>query len=166
MQLATRTETRPWGHEDKQEAIDAVDAAWGVIRPHALVPLRGRVAALMRELRDSAVPRSAVHGDFWHGNLAIADGQLRVYDWEWAALEGTPFIDLWTYELGVLLRPPPAAPPDDDLVAASKRVMAELRRRRIDPRFALATLAPSLGRLAIRMRVATGQPGPAERCAG
>jgi aminoglycoside phosphotransferase (APT) family kinase protein len=53
-----------------------------------LAALRGRLAA-------HPSPQSVVHGDFWLGNLLVADGQvLGVVDWEHARLTGTPVGDL------------------------------------------------------------------------
>lgn len=141
---ATTTATAPWGDADTERAVthlpDAADA-------------RRQLA----ELNGLAVPRCASHGDFWRGNVAFADGALRVFDWEWAQLDARPFLDVWSWEIADLLDGRAA-----DLNAALIRVEDELRRDAIDPRFARATLAPSIAELGFRSREATGAPGPAE----
>jgi len=55
----------------------------------------GRVAAVHQRLRLNRVPRTAVHGDFWFGNVLLTDGRVSgVVDWEAAATSGEPVRDL------------------------------------------------------------------------
>ena len=162
--VATTLVTAPWGAADTESALDHVRYAWGRARPAGEGEVTARAAALLGALEGRPVRRCAVHGDFWQGNLAQRGGELRVYDWEWARPEGSPFFDLWTTELGPLRRA--AEVGTADLVAplgdALARVADELRRQGTDPRFALATLAPALGELVFRVRRSTGVPGGAE----
>jgi aminoglycoside phosphotransferase (APT) family kinase protein len=135
-----------------------IDAAWLRARPDARAMVLDRTRALLSELRGAPVPRCAVHGDFWRGNIARTGGQLRIFDWEWASLHGAPMFDLWTYELAELrVR---AAAGDDDLAApvrdALERVAAELSRRSLPTELAPATLPAVLARLAFRIHGATG----------
>jgi hypothetical protein len=166
LQTATGSDPRSWGDADDDELLAVVEDAWSVLRPAANAAVHDRVAGELGRLHGSAIRRCAVHGDYWHGNIAVDGDRLRVYDWEWASMDGLPFLDLWTYEFGVLLRPPRGGAPPGGLAAASERVAAELARREIPREFALATVAPSLAQLAIRMRRATGRPGPAEAALG
>jgi hypothetical protein len=161
-QTLTRSTAQPWGAEDDELLIGPVVDAWGALRPGTVTVVRERLGDLLRGLRGTTAWRCAVHGDFWHGNLAVDAGEVRVYDWEWAASDALPFLDLWTYEFGVLLRPPIGGPPAGGLEAAVERVSDSLAARDLDRAFAHATLAPSLAELAIRMRRITGRPGPAE----
>jgi hypothetical protein len=154
----------PWSPADTAAQLDAVRHAWSRARPDAAEAEVARARARLREVEGLPVPRCAVHGDFWSGNLARRGERLRVYDWEWARESGTPFFDLWTWELGPLRRR--AERGDGDLAAAltaaHARVAAELHARGGDPRFAAATLAGALGELTFRVRRATGVPGGAE----
>lgn len=162
-QAVTSTDTRPWDEDDVRRESEFIERASAIgdqlAEPESTRAMHGKLA----ELVGRPVPRCAVHGDFWHGNMAALDGRLRIYDWEWAEFEGTPFLDLWTYELGELLAPPR---PPETLVAmllrSVRELESELSRRDLDSRFALASLGPSVARLSIRMRLATGIPGPAE----
>ncbi len=70
---------------------DAATAATG------LATLRGRLAG-------HQVPRVLVHGDYWPGNLLIADGQVRgVVDWENGRPAGLPSHDLARFALSYSL---------------------------------------------------------------
>jgi hypothetical protein len=166
LQRATGSDPLSWGDADDDELLAVVEDAWRALRPATLAAVRDRVTRELTGLHGSAVRRCAVHGDYWHGNIAVDGDRLRVYDWEWASMDGLPFLDLWTYEFGVLLRPPRGGAPPGGLAAASERVADELARREIPRAFALATVAPSLAQLAIRMRRTTGRPGPAEAALG
>lgn len=54
-----------------------------------------RLAAVHTRLRLDEVPRTAVHGDFWFGNVLVSDGRVTgVVDWEAAASSGEPVRDL------------------------------------------------------------------------
>lgn len=60
--------------------------------------------AIYARLREHRTPRTAVHGDFWCGNLLIADGAVcGVVDWEAGSVLGEPARDLvrfaFTYAL-------------------------------------------------------------------
>ncbi len=62
------------------------------------------LAAIHARLREHRTPRTAVHGDFWCGNLLIADGAVSgVVDWEAGSVLGEPVRDLarfaFTYAL-------------------------------------------------------------------
>jgi hypothetical protein len=53
------------------------------------------LAALRGRLEGQRTPQSAVHGDFWAGNLLAERGRvLGVIDWEHACLAGSPVRDL------------------------------------------------------------------------
>ena len=91
---------RPWSEQDVRAALATLAET---ARPEeGLESLAPAVASRLEALRGASVPRCAVHGDFWRGNLALRDGTLRVFDWEWGALEGDPFLDPWMYEIGPL----------------------------------------------------------------
>jgi hypothetical protein len=162
LQTVSSSGARAWANGDAERLLGVLDEAWGALRPSTLAIIRERVGSELGALLGSPVPRGAVHGDYWHGNIACDGKRLRVYDWEWTSMDGPPFLDLWTYEFGVLLRPPRGGAPAGGLMAAVARVAGELARRQVRIEFALATVAPSLAQLAIRMRRATGRPGPAE----
>jgi aminoglycoside phosphotransferase (APT) family kinase protein len=50
---------------------------------------------LHARLRQSSVPRTFVHGDFWAGNILVSDGRITgVVDWEAAMISGEPVRDL------------------------------------------------------------------------
>lgn len=36
---------------------------------------------------------ATVHGDYWHGNLKLEGGNLKVLDWEYAQIQGNPLFD-------------------------------------------------------------------------
>ena len=163
-QDGTTTTVRPWDEADTETALDPVRYAWERSRPASADGVVSRARRLLRALEGQPVRRCGVHGDFWRDNVAQQDGRLRVYDWEWAHPEGPPFFDLWTTELGLLRRQAEEGSPRllESLREALTRVSAEHGRQGIDPRFALATLAPSLAHLVFRVRRATGVPGGAE----
>ena len=163
-QEGTTTTIRPWDEEDTQAAVDRVGYAWERARPEKADAVTSRVEGLMRELEGEPVRRCGVHGDFWRDNVAQLNGRLRVYDWEWAEREGPPFFDLWMIELGLLRRRVEEGSSRSVEMAreALGRVRAEYARQGLDPRFALAMLAPSLGHLAFRIRRTTGFSGGAE----
>jgi Phosphotransferase enzyme family len=163
-QEGTTTEVRPWDHVDTEAAMDAVRYAWQRGRPESANRVIARVEHLLTALAGEPVRRCGVHGDYWRGNIAQRDGRLRVYDWEWAQPEGPPFFDLWTTELGLLRRQAEEGNPRlaELIREALARIRREHERLGLDTRFALATLAPSLGHLVFRVRRATGVPGGAE----
>jgi Phosphotransferase enzyme family len=152
-QRATTVSEAAWDERDEQRALDAVEAAWQALRPHAAAPLRAAVAELLAAVRGVAVPRCAVHGDYWRGNLAVRERALRVFDWEWGAERGDPFLDRWCLEL-CELHPSQVGwePPVAQLQDALARMRSALARDHLDPAFALATLAPVVAVLARRHR--------------
>ncbi|HEX9093430.1 MAG TPA: phosphotransferase [Coriobacteriia bacterium] len=163
-QEGTAITTRAWEDADTAAALDSVRYAWRRERSVSAEAIIAQVDGLLQALEGQLVRRCAVHGDFWRGNIARGDGELRVYDWEWAEEQGTPFFDLWTFELGVLRKKAEDGECDlrQPLVEAVARVSAELEAQGLHRGFALATLAPSLARLVFRVRRATGLPGGAE----
>lgn len=60
--------------------------------------------AIGRRLKEMRLPRTAVHGDFWFGNLLVEGGEISgVVDWESAALSGDPLRDLARFALSYAL---------------------------------------------------------------
>jgi aminoglycoside phosphotransferase (APT) family kinase protein len=54
-----------------------------------------RLSVIHERLRFDRVPRTVVHGDFWFGNVLLADGRVSgIVDWEAASLAGEPVRDL------------------------------------------------------------------------
>jgi aminoglycoside phosphotransferase (APT) family kinase protein len=166
-QAGSCTRVDDWNDEDQEAALEAARDAWRVGRAPQSDGILRRVRELLVQLRGASVPRCAVHGDFWRGNIAARDGSMRVYDWEWAALDGTPMADLWTYELAELRLLARAGAGGgglvDGLSASVERVEEELRSRELDDRLALATLAPVLGALSFRIRRRLEMPDEMER---
>ena len=163
-QEGTTSAVRAWGEADTEVALDPVRYAWRRGRPASAAIVIARAERLLQALEGQPVRRCGVHGDFWRDNIARRDGRLRIYDWEWAQREGPPFFDVWTSELGLLRRQAEVGETDllEPVGQALARVSAEQSRQGVDPRFALATLAPSLGSLVFRVRRAFGLPGGAE----
>jgi hypothetical protein len=154
----TATGERPWSEADRSALESAVSDAWkriGSVRADALVD---RIHELGAALGGTPVPRCAVHGDFWRGNIAASGDAMRVYDWEWLSFDGQPFFDVWTYELGELRRAADRGVEDfaTPLAEALQRVEAELEHRGLDPRFGVLTLPLTLARVTFRMRTETG----------
>lgn len=59
-----------------------------------------RLAEIYSRLRKEAVPRTAVHGDFWFGNILVANGRVSgVVDWEAGSRWGEPTRDLARFAL-------------------------------------------------------------------
>jgi len=164
----TATGERAWSEADDDELTEMASDAWRRGSSARVDDLLGRVRDLSVALRGVPVPRCAAHGDFWRGNLAGTGSTLRVYDWEWLELEGHPFFDVWTFELGELRQAADRGARDftESLEQALGRVEAELERRGLDPRFALPTLAPTLGRLTFRVRTEMGYEGGNEEASG
>jgi aminoglycoside phosphotransferase (APT) family kinase protein len=117
--------------------------------------MRAALARALAPLRGRPLGRHAVHGDFWAGNLSERDGELRVFDWEWAAERGHPLVDLVMFHVAGEAAVDPAE------VAA--QVAQELSARDADPAFATALLVPVLGELALRWRWQWDVPSGAER---
>ena len=162
-QSATSLGNDHWSADDDERELKTVRDAWRRARPEAETRVAARVSELLAELRGQPLIRCGVHGDFWRGNIAHEQGRLRVYDWEWAQEIGTPFFDIWMYELGPIRL---AEPLGEWLERSLDRVRQELEARSIDPKFALATLAPAMGHFVFRERDITGSPGTGEENAG
>jgi aminoglycoside phosphotransferase (APT) family kinase protein len=59
-----------------------------------------RLAAIHARLRTNVVRRTAVHGDFWSGNVLLSAGRVTgVVDWEAGSLVGQPVRDLVRFAL-------------------------------------------------------------------
>jgi aminoglycoside phosphotransferase len=59
-----------------------------------------RLAQIHARLRQEAVPRTAVHGDLWFGNVLLAGGRVSgVVDWEAGTSYGEPVRDLVRFAL-------------------------------------------------------------------
>jgi hypothetical protein len=161
---ATASEIRPWDEDDTARLVAHVRYAWERERPEQLAAVLEELARLSAELHGTPVARCASHGDFWRGNIALRDGSLRVFDWEWAELDSTPFLDLWSHELTPLLDRVWERDAEllDALAHASSSVEAGLAARGLPPRFARATLAPMLAELAFRFRRERGIAGGSE----
>jgi phosphotransferase family enzyme len=72
------------------EAIHAIEARFG-----QQTELRTAVTATADRLRAQTTPRTAVHGDYWFGNLLVDNGQVvGVVDWEAGLLHGEPLRDV------------------------------------------------------------------------
>jgi hypothetical protein len=160
-QAATTEGEPPWDAEDLEVGADAVAYAWGRARPDTKESVLARLGELSGELAGRPVPRCAVHGDFWSGNIAHAESSMRIYDWEWARLSGRPFFDFWSYELAEVRNraADPSYDPVEPLSEAMGRVAGVLARRGLEPEFAPATLAPAIADLTYRIRRSTGRPG-------
>ncbi|HVG76460.1 MAG TPA: phosphotransferase, partial [Thermoleophilaceae bacterium] len=149
-----------WGTEaDLTEADEMLDFAAEQAGIADRAALRASWRALWSESAGDQLPRCAVHGDFWRGNIAVDGTRLRVYDWEWTAPSGHPLLDLWSYELGEL-RGRAGSPGgiEPELRAALRRVEAELEERGLDHRLALALLLPVTAEVGYRVRRRRGTP--------
>lgn len=63
-----------------------------------------RLSAIHGCLALTTAPRTAVHGDFWFGNILVESGATSgVVDWEAAETEGEPVRDLVRFALGYAL---------------------------------------------------------------
>lgn len=159
----TTDELAPVGAADVEEAVRTVARAWSFARPQRADAVAERVQALLGEVAPEPLPRCFAHGDYWAGNMAVDGSRVRVYDWEWTAPSRLPAFDVWTYQLAELRHLAFGGETDATLLGAGAEALAAVERefaeRRIDPRLALATLAPSLAELSFRFRVETGRPG-------
>ncbi|HEY3531225.1 MAG TPA: aminoglycoside phosphotransferase family protein [Nocardioides sp.] len=64
----------------------------------------GRLDAAVDVLQGSHTPTSAVHGDFWFGNLLVTGDEVSgVIDWESAAMSGCPLRDRARFALSYCL---------------------------------------------------------------
>lgn len=157
-QAATTSGVEPWSGDDQQRWLDVVRRAWEQAELAGGARVVGTVAKMLEPLHGTPIPRPALHGDFCRANLASGPLGLRVYDWEWAKPTAPPFFDFWTYDLAELRDLVDAeleSSPErlaELLRGAMKRVEAELAAVGLDPRFALAQLAPAIGELTFRCR--------------
>jgi aminoglycoside phosphotransferase len=72
------------------DTVDAIEARFGVQKR-----LRTGLDDTASRLRAQTTPLTAVHGDYWFGNLLIDDGRLvGVVDWEAGQLLGEPLRDV------------------------------------------------------------------------
>jgi hypothetical protein len=63
-----------------------------------------RVAAAQQQFDTTPVVRTAVHGDFWFGNVLVSGGHVKgVVDWEAGTTDGWPLRDLARFVLSYLL---------------------------------------------------------------
>ncbi len=63
-----------------------------------------RLGAIHARLRGSQTPRTAVHGDFWFGNLLLVGAEISgVIDWEAGEMSGEPVRDLVRFGLAYAL---------------------------------------------------------------
>jgi aminoglycoside phosphotransferase (APT) family kinase protein len=63
-----------------------------------------RLSDIHSRLRSITTPRTAVHGDFWFGNVLMAGQQISgVIDWEGGAASGEPVRDLVRFALSYAL---------------------------------------------------------------
>ena len=161
---ATTTTTRPWGEADTDQLVARAGYAWGRARPERRGAVVAELSRLSDELHGTPVARSAVHGDFWGGNIAYCRGSLRIFDWEWGEVEATPFVDVWAYELAPLVERSwnGSAELAEALARASRRVETAVAARNLPQRFAALTLAPMLADLGFRFRRERGIPGGSE----
>ncbi len=137
-----------------------LDFAWAQADPDRAAAALALQRERWEELRAAPLPRCAVHGDFWRGNVAVArrrPARLRL-------------------GVGVHERPPAVRPVDATssprsagaasrrtslvarLEAACRRVEAELGVRGLDPRLARVLLMPVAAELGYRVRRVRGTP--------
>ena len=63
-----------------------------------------RLSGIAERLQGATTPRTAVHGDFWFGNVLVRDGELSgVVDWEAGRLSDEPVTDLARFALSYAL---------------------------------------------------------------
>ena len=63
-----------------------------------------RLEVAQQALRSQQLPLTAVHGDFWCGNILLADGRVTgVVDWEAGTTQGCPLRDLARFVLSYSL---------------------------------------------------------------
>ena len=157
LHTATQRE-RPWGLDDEETLLVRTRDAYREAGFSMESALCDRIRAGLVPLRGKVVPQVVEHRDFWAGNIAATENEMRVYDWEWTLLDGRPFFDLWTYELAELRRSRSAGQADDVLRLDSSmgRVEEQLILRGIDPAFARLTLPSVIGELSFRGDWRTG----------
>jgi hypothetical protein len=164
-QRQTIVRRRTWSEADVAAALQTLSTVGSA--HDARGAIRAAVGSRLRALIGTSVPRCAVHGDFWRGNIALHDGRLRVFDWEWGALEGDPFLDPWMYEIGPLRA---AAIESADgmrraMGRAVENVKTALRALDVDPGFAAPMGAVVVAEITSRVRRAIGLPSAWEATA-
>jgi hypothetical protein len=84
------------------EVCDSLSGRWD---GHASLPAAlARVQSAARATRRLRCARTAVHGDFWFGNLLVTDGRITgVVDWEHGEPAGSPLRDLARFALSYCL---------------------------------------------------------------
>jgi peptidoglycan/xylan/chitin deacetylase (PgdA/CDA1 family) len=149
---------RPWGPQDDESVLALTRSSYAEAGLGCEDALCEHIRAGLEALRGAAVPLVVEHRDFWAGNIAATPDEMRVYDWEWTAIDGRPFFDLWTWELADLRHAPSAGAGHDlSMLAESLRfVERELVARDIDPAFARLTLPAVIGEITFRGDRATG----------
>lgn len=158
-----------WAEADTDGAVATVLSAWSLLRPGTTAAVAASTSQALHQLLGVPLPRCAVHGDFSPGNLAEADGRLRVLDWEWSGLDGSPCFDLWTYQLTELqsaMAEGRVGNLDRRIDDALRFVEAELELADVDRRFALAMLPTTLSELVFRFRRTLGRIGVWELTSG
>ncbi len=157
---ATTEGARPWSAQDGGRVLEAAQRAWRLYRPGRAAAVTAALSRIVDSLEGVQLARCASHGDFWRGNVAGAP-QLRVFDWEWAALASDPTVDHWTLELAEL-RPTAVergteARVQRALAEALERVEDRLAGHGVAPEFARMSLAPVLGWLTTRLGFVEGR---------
>ena len=74
-------------------AIDLERCRGGLLSPSALEAVRSQLAGLKERLAPASLRVVGVHGDFWPGNVFVADRLVEVIDFE-GAREGLPYEDI------------------------------------------------------------------------
>lgn len=154
LQERTGEEPMPWTPHETEREVAEVVRAWDWARSEKTRNVREHTVDLFAQLEGATISRCIVHGDYWRGNIAQRDSDIRVFDWEWARESGHPFHDLWLYEIGeIRLRSE-----TDPIVLTGlvrdgvARIETHLVARGLDARFAPAMLVPTLARLVNRSR--------------
>jgi hypothetical protein len=159
---ATTTAVAPLTASEIAHALDIAESGWRRYSPGNADQVLANLEGDLANLAAAPVPRCAVHGDFWSGNLVSrTGGGIRVFDWEWGDTRGLPFFDLWMLELGLLRPMAVERRPElrEALSAGVNRVRTQLQSARIDAGFALPFLSVSAAELVTRVRRHTGREG-------
>jgi hypothetical protein len=166
---STIQERTAWDTADTDGVVATVLSAWSLLRPGTAAALGGATARALHDLHGVPLARCATHGDFSPANLALADGRLKVLDWEWSGLNGSPCFDLWTYQLAELHSSMIGGAVHDidrQMDDALCFVEGELDIAGVDRRFALALLPATLSELVFRSRRTLGSAGVWELVSG
>ncbi len=80
------------------DALTGVDRRWPA--DPRVVEVAGLLAPAQALMDHVSTPRTAVHGDYWHGNLLVRGGAVSgVVDWECGSLLGEPLRDVARFPL-------------------------------------------------------------------